>query len=211
MGHPGPHPHVLRSLHQDGRANPTAGLWTLPPLWTHRPRPQRFGNLAQNARFPQRPQPSSTQKYTKSTRTRTPTSAPAIVQVSALSGERQHFHVYGDRSHGNAIGTGCFSPLKNTASGASICSAHTQSMPGAPETKTALIVVRTYPTPATKGVEVSCTAAITDQGEWLRLFPVPYRRLKPVQRFHKYQWIDVEVEKSSDARPESFRISRQDY
>ena len=83
-------------------------------------------------------------------------------------------------------------------------------MPGAPETKTALIVVRTYPTPATKGVEVSCTAAITDQGEWLRLFPVPYRRLKPVQRFHKYQWIDIEVEKSSDARPESFRISRQD-
>ena len=83
-------------------------------------------------------------------------------------------------------------------------------MPGAPETKTALIVVRTYPTPAKKGVEVSCTAAISDRGEWLRLFPVPYRRLKSSQRFHKYQWIDIEVEKSSDARPESFRISRQD-
>lgn len=30
------------------------------------------------------------------------------------------------------------------------------------ETKKALIVVRTYPTPAKQGVEVSCTAAITD-------------------------------------------------
>ena len=29
-------------------------MWTPPPLWTHRTRPQGFGNLAQNARFPQR-------------------------------------------------------------------------------------------------------------------------------------------------------------
>ncbi len=30
-------------------------MWTLPPLWTHRTRPQGFGNLAKNARFPQPP------------------------------------------------------------------------------------------------------------------------------------------------------------
>ena len=29
--------------------------WTLAPLWTHRTRPQRLGNLAQNARFPRAP------------------------------------------------------------------------------------------------------------------------------------------------------------
>src|SRR5260370_19334673 len=75
-----------------------------------------------------------------------------------------------------------------------------------PETKRALIVVRTYPTPAMKGVEVSCTAAITDQGEWLRLFPIPYRFLTHDQRFRKYQWIDVTVTKASDARPESFKL-----
>ena len=34
-------------------------MWTLPPLWTHRTRPQGFGNLAKNARFPQRPHRSS--------------------------------------------------------------------------------------------------------------------------------------------------------
>lgn len=73
-------------------------------------------------------------------------------------------------------------------------------------TKKALIVVRTYPVPARKGVEVSCTAAITDEGEWLRLFPVPYRRLPDHQKFHKYQWIEVEVNKATDPRPESHKI-----
>ena len=34
-------------------------IWTLPPLWTHSTRPQGFGNLAQHARFPQRPHRSS--------------------------------------------------------------------------------------------------------------------------------------------------------
>jgi hypothetical protein len=34
-------------------------MWTLPPPWTHRTRPQGFGNLATNARFPQRPHRSS--------------------------------------------------------------------------------------------------------------------------------------------------------
>jgi hypothetical protein len=76
--------------------------------------------------------------------------------------------------------------------------------------KRALIVVRTYPTPAKKGVEVSCTAAITDKGEWLRIFPVPYRRLHASQKFSKYQWISIEVLKASDPRPESHKIARQD-
>jgi hypothetical protein len=30
-------------------------MWTLSPLWTQRTRPQGCGNLAKNARFPQRP------------------------------------------------------------------------------------------------------------------------------------------------------------
>jgi hypothetical protein len=80
-------------------------------------------------------------------------------------------------------------------------------MAGAFETKKALIVVRTYPTPATKGIEVSCTAAITDHGEWLRLFPIPYRFLDADKRFKKYQWVQVSVSKPSrDPRPESYKI-----
>jgi len=42
--------------------------------------------------------------------------------------------------------------------------------------KRVLITVRTYPTPASRGVEVSCTAGITDTGNWIRLYPIPYDR-----------------------------------
>jgi hypothetical protein len=80
-------------------------------------------------------------------------------------------------------------------------------MPTVEQTKRALIVVRTYPTPAKTGVEISCTAAITDSGEWLRLYPVPYRFLPQDQRFRKYQWIEVTTTKASrDSRPESYKI-----
>ena len=74
------------------------------------------------------------------------------------------------------------------------------------ETKKALIVIRTYPTPAKTGVEVSCTGAITNKGEWLRLFPVPWRLLATDQRFHKYQWVEVTVTKARDPRPESYKL-----
>jgi len=67
-----------------------------------------------------------------------------------------------------------------------------------------LITVRTYPTPARKGIEVSCTAGVTDDRHWIRLFPVPYRFLSPDKRFRKYQWIELNVTKASDHRPESF-------
>ena len=73
-----------------------------------------------------------------------------------------------------------------------------------------LIVVRTYPVPAMTGIEVSCTAAITDDQKWMRLFPVPYRFLDPDKRFRKYQWIDVSVTRASnDPRPESFKLNEQ--
>lgn len=74
------------------------------------------------------------------------------------------------------------------------------------EKKKALIVVRTYPSPSKKGVEVSCTAAITDKREWLRLFPVPWRLLGTDERFRKYQWVEVTVTKASDPRPESYKL-----
>ena len=77
------------------------------------------------------------------------------------------------------------------------------------EKRKALIVVRTYPTPAQKGIEVSCTAAVTDDAKWLRLFPVPYRLLESEKKFRKYQWIEVEVIKASDPRPESHKIRPQ--
>jgi hypothetical protein len=75
-------------------------------------------------------------------------------------------------------------------------------------TRRVLIVVRTYPVPATKGIEVSCTAAVTSEREWMRLFPVPYRFLDEDKRFKKYQWIDVAVRRArNDPRPESHNLN----
>ena len=75
--------------------------------------------------------------------------------------------------------------------------------------KKLLIVVRTYPSPAKKGIEASCTAGITEEGHWIRIFPVPYRLLDNDKRFRKYQWIRVLASKATDHRPESYNI-RQD-
>jgi len=73
-------------------------------------------------------------------------------------------------------------------------------------TKRVLIVVRTYPVPAHRGIEVSCTAGVTSDGGWIRLFPIPYRFLAPDKRFTKYQWIEVAVIKASEPRPESYTL-----
>lgn len=74
------------------------------------------------------------------------------------------------------------------------------------ETKKVLITARTYPTPSRRSIEVSCTAGITDQNEWIRLYPIPYRFLSVDRRFTKYQWIQVSAAKSSDHRPESYKV-----
>ena len=75
------------------------------------------------------------------------------------------------------------------------------------ERRKALIVVKTYPTPAAKGVEVSCTAAVTEDRKWMRMFPIPYRFLADEQRFRKYQWVEVDVQRATDPRPESYKIN----
>ena len=74
------------------------------------------------------------------------------------------------------------------------------------ERKRILITARTYPTPAQQGIEVSCTAGMTEDGEWIRLFPVPYRFLSEDKRFRKYQWIKASVTKASDYRRESYHV-----
>ena len=76
------------------------------------------------------------------------------------------------------------------------------------ETKRVLITVRTYPTPARKSAETSCTGGICD-GRWIRLFPMPYRHLKPRQKFSKYQWVEMRVQKArNDPRIESHNPDR---
>lgn len=74
--------------------------------------------------------------------------------------------------------------------------------------KRVLIVVRTYPSPAKSTIEASCTAAIGDDGHWIRMFPVPARLMEHDKRFRKWQWIEVDLLKApSDTRPESHKLN----
>ena len=70
-----------------------------------------------------------------------------------------------------------------------------------------LIIAKTYPELSSKYGETVCTAAIDENGEALRLYPIPFRYLSGPQRFHRYQWITGKMKKSErDGRPESYTI-----
>ena len=56
-----------------------------------------------------------------------------------------------------------------------------------------LITVMTYPHPSKSYQEIICTAGITENNEWVRLYPIDYRYRARNQQFRKYQWIEVEL------------------
>lgn len=69
-----------------------------------------------------------------------------------------------------------------------------------------LILVKTYPHPSSTYGELVCVAGITEQGEWRRLYPVPFRDLPAYRQFRKYSWVNVDVAKrKEDLRPESYQ------
>lgn len=69
-----------------------------------------------------------------------------------------------------------------------------------------LITVMTYPHPSKNHREVVCTAGITDNYEWVRLYPIDYRYRPTEQQFKKYQYIEIDLEpygNGNDGRKES--------
>jgi hypothetical protein len=69
-----------------------------------------------------------------------------------------------------------------------------------------LITVKTYPTLSRKYGETVCTAGMRPDGSWIRLYPVPFRRLDEEQKYKKFDWLECQIRRnSSDPRPESFR------
>ena len=68
-----------------------------------------------------------------------------------------------------------------------------------------LITVKTYPTLSRKHGETVCTAGIREDGSWVRLYPVPFRRLNEEEQYRKFDWIELDLRKStSDPRPETY-------
>lgn len=77
--------------------------------------------------------------------------------------------------------------------------------------KRILITVKTYPTLSKKYNELVCTAGFDENGSWIRLYPVPFRRLDYENQYKKYSIIELDVIKNTkDFRPESFRPANVD-
>jgi hypothetical protein len=75
------------------------------------------------------------------------------------------------------------------------------------EKRKVFIVVKTYPTLSKKYDELVCTAGILDDGTWVRIYPLPFRKLDYEQHYKKYQWIELSlVKNTNDPRPESYRV-----
>lgn len=68
-----------------------------------------------------------------------------------------------------------------------------------------LITVKTYPTLSRKYGETVCTAGVRADGSWVRIYPVPFRRLGEKEQYSKFDWIECDLLKShNDPRPETY-------
>ncbi len=75
------------------------------------------------------------------------------------------------------------------------------------EEKNILIIAKAYPEPSKKYVETVCIGGIVENGNFIRLYPIPYRLLEHQQKFNKWFWIRAKIKKSlNDPRKESYKI-----
>ncbi len=69
-----------------------------------------------------------------------------------------------------------------------------------------LIAVKTYPALSSKYDELVCTAGFLENGNWIRIFPIPFRKLEYDKRYSKYDWVEIDLTKNTgDFRPESYK------
>lgn len=67
-----------------------------------------------------------------------------------------------------------------------------------------------YPLPSRSYDELVCTAGITEEGKWIRIYPVPLSFLEGMKKdgkmiSYKYNWIEIDLRrKEVDFRPESY-------
>lgn len=72
-----------------------------------------------------------------------------------------------------------------------------------------LITVTTYPLPSRSYDELVCTAGVLENGQWIRIYPVPLQFLKGLRKdgkieSFKFNWLEIDLKKrTDDFRPES--------
>lgn len=72
--------------------------------------------------------------------------------------------------------------------------------------KKVLITVKTYPAISGKYDELVCTAGFLEDGSWIRIYPIQFRKKSFEEQYKKYDWIEIDlVKNTSDFRKESYR------
>jgi hypothetical protein len=72
--------------------------------------------------------------------------------------------------------------------------------------KKILVIVKAYPAISKKYHETVCTAGLSEEGNWIRIYPIPFRQLDYEKQFRKYEWVELDLQRNmSDFRPETFR------
>ena len=83
--------------------------------------------------------------------------------------------------------------------------------------KKLLITVTTYPLPSRSYDELVCTAGVLENGDWIRIYPVPLSFLIDLKgsgkvKNVKYTWIELDVNsRADDFRPESHSPANYDF
>lgn len=79
------------------------------------------------------------------------------------------------------------------------------------ETKRVLITIKAPPNPSKKYQETNCCAGIDlETGNWLRLYPIPFRLLDYNKQFPKYSIISVNCQQPlRDKRMESYKVDQE--
>ena len=83
--------------------------------------------------------------------------------------------------------------------------------------KKVLLTVTTYPLPSRSYDELVCTAGVLENGQWIRIYPVPLQFLRGLRKdgkfeSFKYNWIEVDLNKrTDDFRPESHSPANYDF
>ncbi|UCF43978.1 MAG: hypothetical protein JSV99_03385 [Planctomycetota bacterium] len=79
-----------------------------------------------------------------------------------------------------------------------------------PKTKRVLITIKAPPNPSRKYQETNCCAGIDlESGEWIRLYPIPFRLLDYNRQFPKYSIISVKCQRPArDKRIESYKVDQ---
>lgn len=69
------------------------------------------------------------------------------------------------------------------------------------------VLVKAYPQPSQKYEETVCVAAVTEDHQLVRLYPIRFRHLPEEKRFNRFDWIEVEMTRAlDDPRSESFKV-----